>query len=55
MEQMIAVAKAVGRKGVILTCKDKLVRYYESFGFVNKGISESTHGNAVWYDMILEF
>ncbi|WP_085930976.1 GNAT family N-acetyltransferase [Desulfosporosinus sp. OT] len=55
MVHMIAVAKAAGRKGVILTCKDKLVKYYESFGFINKGISESTHGNAVWYDMVLEF
>jgi ribosomal protein S18 acetylase RimI-like enzyme len=55
MEQMIDVSKAAGRKGVILTCKDRLIKYYESFGFINKGISKSTHGNLVWYDMILEF
>ena len=26
-----------------------------SFGYVNQGISQSTHGGAVWYDMVLEF
>lgn len=52
---MIEVSKAAGRKGVILTCKDKLIRYYEKFGYINKGVSESVHGGAEWYDMILEF
>lgn len=43
------------RLGVVLTCKDQLVHYYESFGFINEGISKSTHGNAIWYDMRLTF
>lgn len=53
--QMINAAKKDGCKGVILTCKEKLIKYYAKFGFVNKGISESEHGGAIWYDMILEF
>ncbi len=48
-------AKMSGRKGLVLTCKDKLVDYYASFGFKKEGISESTHGGAVWYQMRLEF
>lgn len=48
-------AKMNGRKGLVLTCKDKLVDYYASFGFKKEGISESTHGGAVWYQMRLEF
>ncbi len=48
-------AKMSGRKGVVLTCKDKLVDYYASFGFKKEGISDSTHGGAVWYQMRLEF
>lgn len=55
MNYMIKISKASGRKGVILTCKERLIHYYEKFGYVNKGISESVHGGAEWYDMILEF
>ena len=44
-----------GYKGCILTCKEKLISFYEKFGYVNLGISNSKHGGAVWYDMILEF
>ncbi|KMT22486.1 GNAT family N-acetyltransferase [Clostridium cylindrosporum] len=55
MNHMIKVSKASGRKGIILTCKDKLINYYEKFGFINKGISNSVHGGAKWYDMILNF
>lgn len=55
MNFMIESAKKAGRKGVILTCKDDLIPYYSKFGFVNKGVSNSVHGGAQWYDMILEF
>lgn len=55
MNHIIEVAKRQERKGVILTCKDKLIHYYSKFGFVNKGISQSVHGGAEWYDMILKF
>ncbi len=55
LHAMIATAKAEGRKGCVLTCKDKLRGYYESFGFACMGRSASTHGGAVWNDMILRF
>jgi Acetyltransferases len=55
MEHLIADAKSKGRKGLILTCKDRLIPYYEKFGYRNLGVSGSVHGGAVWYDMILEF
>lgn len=55
MNYMIKTSKESGRKGVILTCKKKLIHYYEKFGYVNKGLSKSVHGGAEWYDMILEF
>lgn len=55
INQVISDAKAQGRKGLVLTCKEKLLHYYEKFGFKNEGISESTHGGAVWYDMRLTF
>ncbi|MDL2294120.1 GNAT family N-acetyltransferase [Ruminococcaceae bacterium OttesenSCG-928-D13] len=55
MEHAIAEAKRQGRKGCVLTCKAHLVHYYEKFGYVNAGLSASTHGGAVWYDMRLTF
>lgn len=55
MEQLIADARNKGRRGCILTCKDRLIHYYEKFGYRNLGVSKSVHGGAVWYDMILEF
>ena len=55
INKVILDAKAQNRMGVVLTCKDKLLHYYEKFGFKNEGISESTHGDAVWYDMRLTF
>lgn len=55
MEALIRSARDHGRKGMILTCKDRLIHYYEKFGYVNQGVSASVHGGAVWYDMILEF
>lgn len=48
-------AKRDGRKGAVLTCKEKLIPYYEKFGFVSEGVSQSSHGNAVWYQMRLKF
>ena len=55
IQRAIEDAKVQGRKGLVLTCKDRLVPYYAKFGFENEGISESTHGNVVWYQMRLEF
>jgi len=53
MNYMIEVSKVAGRKGVILTCKERLIHYYSKFGYVNMGVSKSVHGGAKWYDMIL--
>lgn len=55
MERVITDARAQGRKGCILTCKEELIKYYEKFGYKTQGISKSVHGGAVWYDMRLEF
>lgn len=47
--------KAGGRAGVVLTCKERLIPYYERFGFRNEGLSASTHGGETWYQMRLTF
>ncbi|MGN0407408.1 MAG: GNAT family N-acetyltransferase [Bacteroides sp.] len=43
------------RKGLVLTCKKNLICYYEKFGFVSEGRSDSVHGDAIWYQMRLRF
>ena len=55
LRRVIADAKAQGRKGCVLTCKDKLLHYYGKLGFVDEGVSQSTHGGVVWYEMRLKF
>ena len=55
LRRAIDDAKQQGRKGLVLTCKEKLLHYYAKFGFVNEGISGSTHGGVVWYQMRLTF
>ena len=56
IECAIDTAKKQKRKGVVLTCKQKLVGYYSKFGFIDEGISDkSVHGNVVWHQMRLTF
>ena len=54
MRHFMDTAKQAGRKKMILTCKEHLIHYYEGFGYINHGVSKSTHGGAVWYDMVAD-
>ena len=51
IETLCAAARAQGRRGVVLTCKEHLLPYYAKFGFCDEGLSASTHGGAVWHQM----
>lgn len=53
MERVIRDAKDKNCRGIVLTCKDKLITFYSRFGFVSEGVSSSEHGSAVWYQMRL--
>ena len=55
IKQAIEDARIQGRKGLVLTCKERLVPYYAKFGFKDEGVSESTHGNVVWHQMRIAF
>ncbi|MCH9274692.1 GNAT family N-acetyltransferase [Bifidobacterium amazonense] len=55
MRRVIADTRAAGRAGLVLTCKDRLVGFYARFGYVDEGISDSTHGDVVWHQMRLTF
>lgn len=52
----IGEARQQHRRGLVLTCKDRLVHYYAAFGFVDEGVSDkSSHGGVVWHQMRLVF
>ena len=54
--EVIADAKEQGRKGLVLTCKNRPVHYYAKFGFVDEGVTDkSAHGNVSWHQMRLAF
>ena len=55
LNRAIREARSRERKGVVLTCKEPMISFYERFGFVNEGLSESEHGGAPWYQMRLVF
>lgn len=55
MTRVVADAREAGRRGLVLTCKDRLVGFYARFGFEDEGISASVHGGVVWHQMRLTF
>lgn len=55
LERFIDDARSDKRKGLVLTCKEQLIGFYERFGFVDEGLSESEHGGVTWHQMRLTF
>lgn len=55
LSEFIELSKERGKQGMVLTCKDYLINYYEKFGFKHNGISQSSHGGVKWNDMVLFF
>ena len=55
LKEFILLTKKRGKAGMVLTCKNHLIHYYEKFGFCHQGTSASTHGGASWNDMVLLF
>ncbi|KNG87014.1 hypothetical protein ANOM_004696 [Aspergillus nomiae NRRL 13137] len=39
---------------IVLICHDYLIRFYESAGFVNRGLSRCQFAGGGWVDMVLE-
>lgn len=55
LNYIIEEAKKENRSGMVLVCKESLITFYETFGFVYECISESTLGNTTWHQMRLSF
>ena len=52
MKKMEELVEENDREGITLTCKQELISFYEKFGFVNRGLSESKHGGVSWYNLV---
>ena len=48
------IALATKRNGITLTCKEHLISFYENRGYEYMGIAKSTHGNQIWYNMLMK-
>lgn len=56
IKAVIEDARRSGRKGLVLTCKERLIHYYARFGFKDEGVSsKSTHGGVEWHQLRLTF
>lgn len=53
MRRVILDCAISHRAGIVLTCKERLIDFYTSFGFVDEGTSDSKHGNTAWHQMRL--
>ena len=56
LREMTERARAEGRQGLVLTCKEAKIPFYARLGFRDEGLTEkSTHGGAAWHQMRLRF
>lgn len=53
MRSYVDSMRTQGRENVLLLCKEALLPFYGRLGFVDRGLSASTHGGAAWYEMVL--
>ena len=54
VEAFLERGRGMGKERVLLLCKENLLTFYGRHGFVNAGLSASTHGGARWYEMRCE-
>ncbi len=54
MRSVIEECEKRKKAGIVLTCKERLIPFYERFGFLDEGISSSVHGGVVWHKMRLK-
>ncbi len=53
MARFIEVSKDLEKEKILLICKSDLIPYYQNFGFIYGGKSNSKHGGFEWHEMYL--
>lgn len=54
VRRAITAARNMNRECIILACKEDKIGFYKKAGFYENGLSQSSHGGAVWYDMKMD-
>ncbi len=54
MKELARREKKKGRREILLTCLPEKLTFYEEMGFENRGISSSSWGGEVWYEMTMD-
>lgn len=55
LSQFSQDARKKQRSGITLTCLANLIPFYQKNHYQVEGISESTHANEVWYNLVRDF
>ena len=50
----IEQANEMGKESIYLMCQEYLIPFYSNYGFVSRGVSESSHGGLSWHEMQLK-
>lgn len=53
MLRFIEEAKELKKHKILLICKTDLITYYQKYGFMYGGKSDSVHGGFEWHEMVL--
>ncbi len=53
MSGFIKVSKDLKKEKILLICKSELIPYYQNYGFLYGGQSNSKHGGFEWHEMFL--
>jgi len=53
MVRFVEVSKFLKKAKILLICKSELVPYYQNYGFLYGGKSNSKHGGFEWHEMYL--
>ena len=54
MERFIDRACVLGKRAILLLCRENMIGYYKKFGYADAGVSASTHGGGRWHEMRLD-
>jgi len=53
MERFITDSREIGIFSILLICREKLIPFYQHFGFVYRQPSGATYGGHQWHEMVL--
>ena len=53
MARFVEVSKFLKKAKILLICKSELIPYYQNYGFLYGGKSNSKHGGFEWHEMYL--